>query len=309
MTYTGNSAYCFTNTLHMSLQAAGMQDVPPQWFLESLTLMPFGTTFFDFGEDWLFLPSGAGVDPDDGLDIALEALGWAADDNHGGDAAAALDRLRPASPQHPIHVGPVDFGYLSYHPLHKEINGTDHFVLVLEANDEWVRVHDPDQVPYGKLPTGDFMQAWQATALHYGKRPYQMRSNFRQIESRSRQQIIESILPKIRQTMTATVDRPNVSVGAQAFEKLAECCQGQITEAKRMFLIHFALPLGARRCVDGAAFLERAGLKDAATCMNDKTKSYGEGVYYAVHQQWDRLTDTITHMAEIETKLIAAISR
>jgi hypothetical protein len=37
--------------------------------------------------------------------------------------------------------------------------GSDHFVCVLEADDELIRFHDPQGFPYATLPARDFLAA------------------------------------------------------------------------------------------------------------------------------------------------------
>lgn len=302
--YTGNSAYCFTNSLHMSLQAAGMDDVPPQWFLESLTMMPFGVALVDFGEDWLFLPSSFVSDPDSGVDHALACLGWTADDHHGMEAEAASAALRHALESGPAMVGPVDFGYLTSNPMYFALGGSDHYVLVTAFEGDMLRLHDPDHCPYGTIPIPDFMQAWKAEKMRYGKRPYQFRSNFRQSEDLSRAEMMARCLPKIKEAITAADARPNVWGGPQAFQRVANRVKDGINDDKRGFLIHFALPLGARRSSDGARFVCEAGLNDLGAQLTERAKAYGEADYYAIHRQWEKLAAVLEGMADIEAGFI-----
>ena len=106
--YIGSGPYCYANSLAMVLDTPA---VPPS-AIEVLTGSPFGATFI------AGLPffSPAGWDPDIGLDPAIAALGWTCDRTAGGDAAAAISRLREASRTGPVLVGPVEFGLLSYLP-------------------------------------------------------------------------------------------------------------------------------------------------------------------------------------------------
>lgn len=43
--YSGNSAYCYSNSLHMCLQHTGMPHLPQVSLVERMTGMPFGACF------------------------------------------------------------------------------------------------------------------------------------------------------------------------------------------------------------------------------------------------------------------------
>ena len=49
--------------------------------------------------------------------------------SHGGSDEEALTRLRAALAQGPAMLGPLDFGYLSYHRGSAGMAGFDHYLL------------------------------------------------------------------------------------------------------------------------------------------------------------------------------------
>ena len=92
--YTGSGAYCYSNSLHMCLTAAGMAAVPGVGLLECMTGMPFGASFLKL-ESPLFFPSPGGkTDPDRGLARALDTVGWTCREQRFEEADAAVAALR-----------------------------------------------------------------------------------------------------------------------------------------------------------------------------------------------------------------------
>ncbi|HEY3108773.1 MAG TPA: hypothetical protein VGL23_08475 [Chloroflexota bacterium] len=108
--YTGNGAYCFSNSLHMSLLAAGADPLtlPETWFIECLTAMPFGRFFSAAGPSFGINAPGWRLERQ-ALPLAIEALGWRCETRHGGPADEALARLRDGLARGPAMLGPLDF--------------------------------------------------------------------------------------------------------------------------------------------------------------------------------------------------------
>src|ERR1700730_13792403 len=143
--YTGSGDYCFANSLHMSLLGSGAQasSVPETGFLECLTVMPFGYTYFKEAELFFF----SGPNPDLGLTRAIETLEWMCTLERGGDEEEAFARLRAAVQHAPVLIGPVNMGYLTYNPTHPYLLGADHYIVVLSMEEAHVLVHDPKGFP------------------------------------------------------------------------------------------------------------------------------------------------------------------
>ena len=96
---------------------------------------------------------------------ALNAIGWTSTVSKGGDADEALARLVAASTNGPVWVGPVEMGHLHHQPEMTGPIGADHYVVVLDVDDERVLIHDPQGYPYAEVPIGDFMTAWRAETI------------------------------------------------------------------------------------------------------------------------------------------------
>jgi hypothetical protein len=304
--YTGNGAYCYANSLHMSLRAAGMDDLPTPGFIECLTTMPFGCFYIDMASP-LFFPSGAGVEPDSGLTLAMNALGWACDEANGGEHDSALNRLRAALRTGAVLVGPLDMGHLTHNPEHQHLLGSDHFLLVMEADEEQVLVHDPVWYPYATIPVADFMEAWRGERIAYGRHTYMMRWNFRPLARKTRHQMMDDALPNIKRTLALQTNEPPLSSGVKALEKLASRLRQEVTPDLRGHLLYFALPLGAKRCSDAADFLCQAGHDEVAGYFDQKARLYGATQYPAAQGDWAQVSDIVECMMVLEEKIIAAM--
>lgn len=261
LAYTGNGAYCYTNSLHMSLLSAGATrtELPEPGFIECLTTMPFGNMYLDLESGPLAFFSPVTIDPNEGLVRAAKALGWTFEEQSGGSEEEALTRLRAIVSKENVLVGPVDMGYLSYSPNYKYQAGGDHFVVVLALKNDHLLLHDPQGYPCAMLSVSEFMQAWKAERIDYKTVSYTMRTGFRQIEQVNRQEMIEHTLPLIRENLLANPGGPVAYSSAEALTRTAAALRRSKSNNLQDLLLHFGLPLAAKRNMDGAAFLSEAG--------------------------------------------------
>lgn len=308
--YTGNSDYCYANSLYMSLLAAGADHstLPDPGFLECLTTMPFGKLYLDLDKGPLVFFSSSEVNPDSGLTFALQFLGWTCQERRGDQDDEALARLREAVKQAPVLVGPVDLGYLAYNPQHRNMAGADHFVVALAVEEDHILMHDPQKYPYAFLPLSEFMEAWRAERIGYRSAPYTFRTHFRQLEQPTRQEMIKRALPLIRSHVKAERKGPVVYSGTHALYRLIEDLRKNEKPPQILnSLMYFVFPLAARRSVDGAVFLSEAGLQEAARCMEQQGLLLGQAQYLAVHKRWDEVAELMERLAVIEQELIVSL--
>jgi hypothetical protein len=305
--YTGSSAYCYANSLHMALYGAGMPPnrLPSPGMLECLTTMPFGFLAFDHGTHKMLFPNNPEADPDRGLGLALGFLGWACDEDHGGDPDLAIERLRRAVAEGPVLVGPLDMGHLDYIPGHQDAAGIDHFAVVISMDSEQVILHDPEGYPFATLPIASFLTAWRAEHIDYGRK-LMMRSRFRQVDDPDTKQVIEHALPVIRRGIQASMNGP-VTFGGQAALLLAINDLHSESPQSVGNLPFFVLPLGARRSMDGSIFLREAGLDRAADLMARRAMLLGEAQISAVRKAWPEVAVIFERIAENESDLSAAL--
>ncbi|MCL4878569.1 MAG: hypothetical protein KJ064_18055 [Anaerolineae bacterium] len=288
ISYTGNGAYCYANSLHMCLKAAGMTPLPEPGFLECLTLMPFGNFYIRDEEKPMYFPGGASTEPDSGLSIALKTLGWAADETWGGSAEEALAQLREAVQSSSVLVGPIDMAYLTYNPNYHFLNGEDHFVVVLEVQETEVLLHDPQQYPFAPLALEKFMKSWQ-------------------VETVSRQEMISRTLEAAKTNLKMNLSGPKFYNSIEALQHFAEDLHGGCGEKMRDMLVYFSLPLGARRSLDAAAFFLEAGFPEAATLLEHKAMLYGRAQQHAVDRCFNEIAEVVQNMAKNEEMLIAVL--
>ena len=304
--YSGNSAYCYSNSLHMCLQHAGMSHLPQVSLVECMTGMPFGACFLKLKTP-LFFPSPASIDPNSGLTRALAILGWTCTVWQGDDADTALVALKEALNAGPALLGPLDMGFLSYDPNQTHKQGGDHFVVALKLESDRVQVHDPQFYPFAVLSVKNLMRAWYAKDLGYATCAYTLRSGFREQHRVSHEQMFNDTLRKVQQLSHNAPAGPVTYGGAAAFTHAAEVLNNRPPGAFIELLTHFALPLGARRCIDAAGFLKIVGKKKAVRLMVEKAETFGQAQYYAVQKDWQRTTELLEHLAEVEAKIAQSI--
>jgi hypothetical protein len=302
--YVGSGPYCYANSFAMLLG----ERAPSTAVIEVATGGPFGmqliggtTVFFD----------AYGWNPELGFDQALEAIGWTSTVSKGGDVDEALARLAAAAHTGPVWVGPVEAGHLRHQPEMTGPIGVDHFVVVLDVDDERVLVHDPQGYPYAEVPIGDFMAAWRADTVDYGD-PYTMRTGFRRVAEVSAPDAIRSIIPTAieRLSMRTDVDMPAGSLGnGEAAERVAEMVEDGASDGLRNHLIYFAIRVGARRLSDTADCLRLAGYADAAGIAANQARLVGSLQHPMVTRRYPVAAAALRELAPTYDQLREALIR
>jgi len=296
--YTGSGAYCYANSLHMCLQAAGADDaLLDPGFLECLTTMPFGTGYLRVEDGAFALPSPMTVDPDRGLTRALDALGWACNEWSGDDADEALGRLHAGLAHGPVLLGPLDMGYLSYRPDCARAPAGDHHIVALGLGDDQALVHDPDGYPCAVLPLDDFLAAWRAESIDWKTGAHRLRAAFRPERPQSRREAITRTLPLIREALTADPDGPIAYGGAQALALLAADLRGDVAARRRGGLVSFFFPLAIRRRLDGARFFREAGLPEEAAILDGQALVWGQAQTCALQGRYGDVAACVDEVA------------
>lgn len=279
--YIGSGPYCYANCLSMLLG----KDSPSTAVIEFATCSPFGMEII--GGDLVFFDP-YGWTPLEGIETALKSMGWKSTLIINKDEDEALERLKREVKNGPVFVGPVEMGHLGYQPGNNGPIGADHYVVVLSVTDDdnMIELHDPHGFPYATLPMSDFMRAWKAESLGYGK-PYMMRANFHKAEQQvSEEEVIrrtiEHGLRWLSMRGTHEDMPPNSSGNQVAALNLASMVQKSYTPALRGHLTYFAVRVGARRAADAASCLARVGLRDAAQIMERQARLIGSLQYILV---------------------------
>ncbi|MET7339260.1 hypothetical protein [Nonomuraea sp. NPDC005650] len=271
ITYVGSGPYCYANSLAMVLG----DQAPPPAVIEVLTGSPYGMQLIS-GRLPLFDPFG--WDPEIGLDAAIDLLGWECERVDGGSAAAALDRLRRACRNGPVLAGPLELGLLPYQPGSGKAIGADHYVVVLEVDDDTVLVHDPEGYPYATLRVGEFVEAWRAELITYLKRPFRMLHGFTRREPVTPEQALRRSLPAGRAWLAGRTDlevSPGTLGQAEAAERTAQLVEEGLDPEIRTLWQEFAVRVGAHRLNDLAACLSSLGLDAGAAVAAEQARIVG----------------------------------
>ncbi len=250
-------------------------------------------------------PESASIDPDTGVTLALETLGWTCELWCNDEADAASDKLREALKSGPVLLGPLDMGFLSYDPNHQYKRGGDHYIVALKIQGEMVQVHDPQLYPFVVLPLADIIRALYAKDLGYAKHAYTLRFNFQARRSNARSTMLDVTLKNARELIRAHPTGPVAYGGPDAFTMVADVLRLNPTNNLTDLLIQFALPVGARRCIDAAGFLEEVDKVDAANLFVSKAEAFGKAQYYGVQQKWDQFATLLDDLAQLEEEIAA----
>jgi hypothetical protein len=270
LAYVGSGPYCYANSFAMLLG----EQAPSTAVIEVTTGGPFGMQLI--GGKLVFFDA-YGWNPELGFDQALTAFGWTSTVTKGGDADEALDRLTKAATNGPVWVGPIEMGHLHHQPEMTGPIGADHYVVVLDVNDQRVLIHDPHGYPYAEVPIDDFMTAWRAETISYGD-PYTMRTEFVKVADITDADAIRSTIPSAIRwlSMSGQLDMPPGSLGnGQAAERVAQMIDGGADDGLREHLIYFAIRVGARRLSDTADCLALAGYPEAAAIAATQARLVG----------------------------------
>lgn len=301
--YTGSGPYCYANSLSMMLGS----ETPGPSRLEVLTGSPFGMQLLG-GKLPLFDPYG--WDPDLGIDDALRLLGWRCERNVGGDAETAIAMLRDATARGPVMVGPVEMGLLSHQPTMTGAIGADHWVVVLDVEDDMVVMHDPHGHPYATLPVAQFARAWRAELVPWVDPPFVMRTDFVKERDVDVRDALRAALPGAVRWLSNEYDGtvPPGTLGTEAaLHRLAELTDSGLDEDTRGHLVHFAVRVGARRLNDAAVALSDIDRPAAARIAARQSRLVGSLQYDLVAGDNKSAAATLRRLAPTYAELAAAL--
>ena len=272
--YVGSGPYCYANSLAMVFG-----DGVEPGLIEVLTGSPFGFELIA-GVVPLFDPLG--WDPGIGIDAAIELLGWRCERSDGGDAGAALTRVRAAIKSGPVLVGPLEIGLLLHHPEPRGAIGSDHFVIISGLEGDIVRFHDPHGYPYATMQTDPFAVAWRADSIPYADVEYRMWSGFQRERVVPPLQALRTSLPSAAAWLAEGQPErvpPGSLGGRKAALAFAEMVEAGLRPDRRAGLVWFAVRVGARRLADAEYWLGQIGLAEASAIAGTQSRIVGSLQY------------------------------
>jgi len=246
-----------------------------------------------------------GWDPDAGTAQALQLLGWTSTRETFQDPRAGLARLQELCADGAVFVGPLEMGLLRHQPGSDRPIGADHFVAVLEVDDEAVTFHDPHGFPWAKLPRDVFSAAWGADSIAYGQGAFPLRSRFRRVEDVTPEQAVDRLLPLARDWARGRpVPYPG---GGEGLRTLAALTRTGLGEPTRSVLMHFSLRLGARRRTDAAVVLSR--YPDVAETLRSQARLLGAAQYHSTTGDSPELARSFEDLAKLHEDLVTKLER
>lgn len=304
-TYVGSGPYCYSNSLAMMMGDAS----PSPAVIEVLTGSPFG---FQFLGGFLPLFDPYGWDPTAGVDAAMDALGWTCVHESGGDDAEALARLVTALKDGPVMAGPLEMGLLSHQPGSGRAIGADHFVIVLEATEEYVRMHDPQGYPFAVMPTQAFMSAWCADQVNYAEAPFEMRHGFSRTQEIQAADALDASIPAAKGWSIGRDDLPvppGTIGGAEGIEALAQKFDDDPGPMIPAVMANFGIRLGSRRLHDASVCLRHIGREDAALILEMQSASLGALQYPVVVGNHATVAEGLRRLAPMYRQMADVLSQ
>lgn len=298
--------YCYANSTAMLLASIG-ETVSPR-LIEALSGVGLGA--FQTPNGLPFFSGFAGL-PDKGISAALEMLGFAFEETAFDQAEPdPLDRLPALLERSPAILGPLDMQHLVYNPLRPPFPGVDHFVLALGVEGERIRLHDPAGFAHALIDRETLKTAWRADTIVYKRGHYRSWSLPRRKASVPEDALREKALAFFRGLYAeaqiiarqhgAKIDGALIRDWAQTMER-----QG-FNPGQMGHLTRFALPLGAKRAMDYAAFF--APFRPAlAEIKQRQARAFGACHSQTLAQDWRAAAQTLLVLADIEDEIGAQL--
>lgn len=298
--YLGNGAYCYSNSASMLLSTIG-EEISPS-LIEALTGFALGASMGD-ENNFLFFDNYTSS-PDKGINRAFEILGFNVVEKVVQDGASMpLDELKDDLNKSPVMLGPFDMGYLTYHPNHPYLGGSDHYVLALDFNEDGILLHDPAGFPFVWLPFDQLELAWRAETITWSAGSFRSWVSPTRVSKPTSDEIYEHAIQWFGTSYLNQNDfavKENRLVGKEAIRfKAAQIRDGNLSNDEIGHYIHFAFPLGARRAHDFSIFFKDRN-EQLASLKNKQAQLFGKCQTFAMAKRWHEVAQTLELLADTE---------
>jgi hypothetical protein len=299
--------YCYANSTAMLLASVG-ETVSPR-LIEALSGVGLGA--FQNRQGLPFF-SGLTGKPDSGISAALDMLGFAFSEAATDDPEPApFERLDALLKDSAVIVGPLDMSHLSYNPMRPRFAGVDHFVLVLGHEEQNYRLHDPAGFAHALIAPKDLHLAWKAEAIAYRNGHYRRWSHAWRKRNVSEDALYDTALEFFHDQYTAAsvlAAEQNETINAELIRRWATTAShGEWSEAQLGHLTHFALPLGAKRAMDYAAFFAPRHA-ELADLKRQQAVEFGAAHSEMMGKSWRASGDRLLRIADLEQQIAQAIA-
>jgi hypothetical protein len=296
--------YCYANSTAMLLASIG-ETISPR-LIEVLTGVSLGA--FQTPDGLPFFSGRCGL-PDKGISTALDLLGFACDEEASDQAEPdPLDRLPALLEASPVLLGPLDMQHLAYNPMRPQFPGVDHFVLALGSDGERIRLHDPAGFAHALIGHDDLRKAWRADPIQYKSGHYRYWTMPRRLRTVGDDELHARAMTHFRDLHRLAVKTGETIDGALIRDWAALADRAALNPRQIGHLTHFALPLGAKRAMDYAAFFDRRE-KPLAELKRAQAVAFGATHSHLVAKSYQAAGDTLRQLASIEDAISQYLSR
>lgn len=300
LSYIGNGAYCYANSTSMLLASIG-EDIPPS---QTEVLSGVGLGAFLTQKTNLLFFSNYTAAPDLGISKTLDILGFEyKEEANKAEADFPIEKLKQYLEKSPAILGPLDMSYLIYNPRRPREKGIDHFVLAYAIKNDNIYLHDPAGFPNVALSIDQLKTTWVAKHVPYRRGYYRYWTTPKRASKPTKDEIHNQTIDFFKsryRTSEELSGKKGVIIGKKAITTCANHIRnGQTSEDEIGQLTYFALPLGARRALDFAAFFD---YKDSnlAQLKRHQAKLFGEAHGQAMSKDWLKLADILERLADVE---------
>jgi|Deesub1362A_J573_1020465.scaffolds.fasta_scaffold22897_1 hypothetical protein len=299
--YTGWRTNCYAISLAMLLAHKG--EYKPVPYIDCLTTLPFGP--FSYRRKTGF--AVIGVNPERGLEHALNLLGYEYTLKHGDSEKEAVEKLKNNLKRDWVLIGPVDMGYLTYDPFCRKKRGADHYIVAVDWDDEFVWVNDPEGYIMVPIPWHDFLKAWKASRISYKRGSYTERVLGRKVRNLTEREIFNTLLKSVSDTITQGKSlSPDYEVltGSEAIKLFADDLEKR---GISMLELTFIFPVCNQRCYDSAIFLTNESFSNkillkASEIRMREAHMFGKCRLLAAKKNMNALHDTLYKIAVLDSQ-------
>jgi hypothetical protein len=132
-----------------------------------------------------------------------------------------------------------------------------------------------------------------------------LRFNFQAQRKEARATMLAATLQNAHELARAHPAGPVAYGGPNAFIRAADMLRHSPTDDFAGLLIQFALPVGARRSIDAACFLQEVGKDEVATLFITRAEALGKAQYYGTQKQWAVVAGLFDDLARMEAEITA----